>query len=430
MPIARLDLESLRALAGEVALDSAAACALLDELHVGAADCESVHGRETWAAVEAMARAGEPLDAVTLAARLPRVARAEVASVVVDCEMGVARPRLRLLRERSLRRQYVEALRAVAALVKSPEHSLAEAVAEAQRLLSAWQVEAEAIRPLGDAVHGLIDTLEAVQEGRRAPTLPTGLDALDAIIGGLQPTLTMVGGLPGAGKSAFAAGVLRMVAARGVRVGIISLEDEREWLARRLLANAARVPLFVLANRPLGPAQMARVGEAAPAVYSLMESIVCDDRSGLGVAAVVASARRMVAMGCKAVIVDHLGEVALERSDRHDLDISDALRELRVVAKTHRVPVAVLTQLRRRSGSTATDYEPTLTDFAFSAGVERMARVALGLWRKDGELLCTVLKQTQGQSGLTVALQVNAEAGLVVESPASDAARRAYGDDS
>ena len=120
----------------------------------------------------------------------------------------------------------------------------------------------------------------------------------------------------------------------------------------------------------------------------------------------------IVRHGCKALIVDHLGEIRLERSDRHDLDIADALQQLRALAKIYGVPVVVACHLKRRDGGTE---DPKLSDFAFSAGVERMARVALALTRGAGEdqLRVHVLKQTSGQSGVAVDLNFHSMAGMV-----------------
>lgn len=421
-----LETSALKALAGEASVNARAAIELLDASGASASDCESADARMLWGAIEAALRAGEPLDAVVLSSRCPGVSRALVVDVVVDAHLGVTRQRLALLREKSLRRQYVEALRQVARLVTDETQPLALGVVEAQKLFAAWQDETAAIRPMDDSVLALVDELEAVQQGRRATTVPTDMEALDSVIGGLQPTLTMVGALPGVGKSALVGGILRNLSARGVKSGLLSLEDERAWLTRRMVAEVSQVPVFVLANKPLGMSQLTRVGDASAAVHKQLAHVICDDRSGLTTAEVVASARRMISMGAKVVIIDHLGEIAISRSDRHDLDVSDCLRELRTVAKINRVPVVVLSHLKRREGLN-TDTEPRLTDFAFSSGVERMARVALGLWRgEEGELRATVLKQTQGVAGVTVSLRLNQSAGLVTTSPATDAARNLY----
>lgn len=419
-----IELLSLKALAGEAAVNPQRAWETIDETSACADDFEDPAGRALWAALEAVVRNAEPLDAITLASR-SGVPRALAIEVVVESQPGFARQRFELLRAKSLRRQYVSALKQLAKVVTDEAQPLANAVAEAGRLLASWQDETNAIRPLDDALVHLVDELEEVMQGRRAPTLKTGLEALDAVIGGLQPTLTVVGAGPGVGKSALVAGLCRQLGRRKVTVGVLSLEDERGWLPRRLMADASGVPVFIMANNPLHESQQMRVLEAAGPLQDMLSHVLCDDRPGMTTADVVASARKMVARGAKAIIIDHLGEIRLQRSERHDLDIADCLRELRTVAKTNRIPVVVFTHMKRCDDGV----EPVITDFAFSAGIERMARVALGLYKtKDGDVRAAVLKQTQGIAGLSVPLVINRSAGVVIESPASEAAKKLYED--
>lgn len=425
-----IELSALRAIVGEASVDASDAVRTIDESGVRADDFAQPAMRSLWAAVEVRLRNNEALDVVAIAQRLPDVPRKLVAEALVSrLELGVADQRLRVVREASLRRQYLEALRTVARVVTDASQPLAQAVTGAQKLLSEWQDETRGMRAMGDSLHGLIDDLEAVQLGKRATTVPSGIDALDAVVGGLQPTLTMVGALPGVGKSALVAAICRNLAQRGTRVGLVSLEDERGWLTRRLAAQESGVPVFALANRRLSSEELERVQDGCGRLNRWLDNILCDDRAPLTVADVVATARRMVSQGAKAVLVDHLGEVKLERSERHDLDLAEALQQLRNLAKSARVPVVVVSHLRRREGLNV-DSEPRLTDFAFSSGIERMARVALGLWRgeRDGRkvLNCTVLKQTQGVSGVTVQLELNLNAGVVIHTPASAELRDLY----
>lgn len=425
-----LELAALRALAGEAALSLKSAETHIDEASIRADDFAEPKFRVLWAAMEARIRGGTQLDAVELSAKLPQVGRELVLDVMLTPELGTTAGRLSLVRERSLRRQYIEALRGVAKVVNDTTQPLAVAVAGAQELLGSWTDEAAGLRAMDGSLYALLDDLDAVQLGKRATTVPTGLEALDCVIGGLQPTLTMIGALPGVGKSALVAGICAKLAKRGLMVGLVSLEDERGWLTRRLIAHESGVPVFKLANHPLNKPEMEQVATAASTLSRWLGNILCDDRAPLTTADVVNTARRMVSQGAKAVIVDHLGEVKLARSERHDLDLAEALQSLRNLAKSSRVPVVVISHLRRREGLN-TDSEPRLTDFAFSSGIERMARVALGLWRgeRDGRkvLNCTVMKQTQGASGLTVSLELNLSAGVVIDSPASAELRDLYG---
>src|SRR5262245_3729994 len=96
-----MELAALKAFAGEVAISPKDAAALVDESHVTAEDFTLSHARAMWAAMEAKARAGEQLDVVALAVRLPTVPRAFVAEVLMTPELGVAAQRLAVVRERS-----------------------------------------------------------------------------------------------------------------------------------------------------------------------------------------------------------------------------------------------------------------------------------------------------------------------------------------
>lgn len=423
-----IELSALRALAGEAALSLKSAERCVDDSSVRADDFSLPEYRTLWAAMEARVRGGTALDVVELAAKVG-VPRKLIHDVMLTPELGTAPNRLAIVRERSLRRQYLEALRGVARVVTDTAQPLAVAVAGAQDLLSSWQDEAAGLRAMDDSVFALLNELEAVQAGKRATTIPSGLEALDAVIGGLQPTLTMVGALPGVGKSALVAGICRNLARRGIKVGLVSLEDERQWLTRRLVAEASGMPVFALANRPLAKWELDMVADGCSAAHKWLGNVLCDDRAPLTTADVVATARRMVSQGAKAIFVDHLGELKLQRSERHDLDLAEALQSLRNLAKTSRVPVVVVSHLKRREGLNV-DTEPRLTDFAFTSGIERMARVALGLWRGecDGRqvLNCTVLKQTQGASGVTVSLELNLRAGVVIHSPAPESLKNLY----
>ena len=120
--------------------------------------------------------------------------------------------------------------------------------------------------------------------------------------------------------------------------------------------------------------------------------------------------------------------MVLDRTDRHDLDMTEALQRLRAVSKQYKVPVVVAAHLKRRQGLDITA-EPTLTDFAFSSGLERMARVALGLYKinpKPGDapqMGVAVLKQTNGPSGQAIALEIDESAAMVRNESSGAAAR-------
>lgn len=428
---------TLKALVGTYDEDRQAAAAVLDETRLDAVDFTTSATQALFVALSATIRSGDAIDVVALAKNLKgRVPAPLVMNVVASTEgflnKGLARSRVATLKDAARRRRIGETLKSLHALLGT-ETSTEAIVGELEKALR--EVGAESHKGAGSldgSMMGLIDRLEAVQSGKREATLSTGIDALDYAVGGLQPTLTMVGALPGVGKSALFAAIARNLAARGLKVGVLSLEDEREWLAERILAEAASVPLFVLGNKPLTNAQMERIGDCSQGVHALLANILVDDSAAMTPAEVVASARAMVARGCRAVLVDHLGEIRLNRSERHDLDVQEALQDLRGIAKTYRVPVVVACHLRRREGLNI-DSVPRLTDFAFSASIERCARVALGLFRPKADapdevlLGVEVLKQTKGPANFNFKLNVGRLSGTVQDTPVSSAMRQAFG---
>jgi replicative DNA helicase len=420
---------ALRSLASKADTSPADAAALLDELRLEPTDFRSRATQALFVALAATVRDGKAPDAMALLRTCGRdVPRELVVDTVTTFDPSDARQRLAAVKADSRRRGLVALLHGALQLAQS-DAPLGDVVGELHRVLGGVTPDTDTTRTSEADVIAHTHRVEAVQRGEKPPVLATGIEALDFVAGGLQPTLTVIGAMPGVGKSALLATIIGNLARRGERVGLLSLEDERMWVANRLIAEASGIPVFVLGNRPLGSHQLERYGDATARVYEWLRHVVIEDTHGLTPHQVVASARQMVAMGCRAVLVDHLGEVRLERSDRHDLDIAEALSALRGISKRYKVPVVVACHMKRRDGL-EDDKPPRLSDFAFSAAVERMARVALGLFRDKSavarRLGVAVLKQTNGPSGFTFTLNMHERSGTVAPTEPTDAMREKY----
>ena len=266
---------------------------------------------------------------------------------------------------------------------------------------------------IGDSLT-LAQQLEDAVNSQTRLCIPTGIPALDAFIGGLQASvLTLVGALPGVGKSALLASIAYSLAERKVRVGFLTLEDESLWLARRWASMHSGVALAAIQTGRLTQWELRQVGEVLPYVKTLQESLFVTDKQRLTLDEVIASAHELVVTHkVQVLMLDHLGEIQLPRTERYDLDIADALSRLREIAKRYKIPVLIAAHVKRRQGATE-ETQPLLTDFANSSAPERMARVALGLSKHQDGLVCTVLKQTNGPSGESIGLKLNKRAAMV-----------------
>ncbi len=428
-----LELATLKAIGAAMTGNSTIAAQQFAEAGLSQADFQSPELGLLFATLAKLIQERRPLDAVSLVKALGKqVGNDTILAVATSSDFGVLAERARVLKDANSRRKLVAGLESALRMAKDEAVGLEEAAGEGAKALEAARSVQTAAMPASGDLAGILDRIQQVQDGKMDPVLKTGIHGLDAAIGGLQQTLTVIGALPGVGKSALLAAIVRNLARRGVRSGVFSLEDARDWVAKRILSETSAVPLFVLGNRPLNGAQHGRLEDGFSRAWQDLQHVMIDDRTGMTAADIVASARQMVVtQGVKAIFVDHLGEVRLGPADRHDLAINAALQELRALAKVHGVPVVVFAHMKRREGLSRAE-EPTLTDFAFSSGVERMARVALGLSRpcrcgSDGgsiehpqanpcpqDTLCvTVLKQTSGQADVSVDLPFRGPAGLV-----------------
>lgn len=430
MKPAELEFQTLKAIGAALVADPAVAAEQLAESGLSSTDFEHPECSRLFSALTILAGERRPLDVVALAKTLGNAVRREVVvAVATSSDFGVLGERARVLRNAVTRRRLVAGLEAALRIARDESASIEQAALEGQKALETARSAQSATRKASADLSGLVDRLEQVQLGNAEPVLPTGIHLLDETIGGLKKTLTVVGALPGVGKSALLASIVRNLARRRVKCGVFSLEDEGEWISRRIMSESAGVPLFVLGNKRLHEGQMRRIMDSAGDIHADLEHVLVDDRPGMTAADIVASAREMVVThGVKAIFVDHLGEIRLNHSgDRHDLAIAGALQELRTISKLHKVPVVVFCHVKRRDGLGVAD-EPKLTDFAFSAAVERMARVALGLSRPDPEttLRVSVMKQTEGKALVATDLEFRGPAGLVGNGRKSTAMEERY----
>lgn len=324
------------------------------------------------------------------------------------------------LREEGKRRRALMGLERCVATLKGPGNAQ-DAYTGLTGALKAISEETVGVKTSEGTVAQVVNDMEETATGKRQPVIATGLERWDVTLGGLQPTLTVIGAQPGVGKSALLAGIVRNIAQSGVKVGFFSLEDEKKWVASRLLSYFSRVPLQTLLFRRLSKEEQTDVHAALGQVYDVMSRVVIDDRQGLDCRDVVMAADAMVASGCKVIFVDHLGEIRIKSKERHDLEITEVCSDLRAIAKRHGVPVVLACHTKRNGNETAAD-KPRLTDFAFSSGIERTCRVGLGLSKviEDGQTLPTpglmrvhVLKQTNGASDGAFDLNIDQRSAVV-----------------
>lgn len=323
------------------------------------------------------------------------------------------------------------------AALEKPEPNAQELTTKAEAFLQSFAANTQVDQSGSGDITALADDWDAFDQGIRQPYLPTGIEVLDSVLGGFVPNLNVVGGLPSVGKSAFIAEFIQQALKRGMRLGLFGLEDATKWFAKRHIARGMGLAVGQVAAVPRDDAMQERFAVVANEQNNLSRNLQTYNRAGIDPATLVQTCKHWVLnRGVQAIVIDHGGEVVHESAgprDRHDLAVAATYKALRDLAINQQVPIVVLCHFNRETERLQSGV-PRLSNFAETRYIEAMSRVALGLWQKEGDprLRCTVLKRTEGQRGVTVAIErdethalVKAKGGEVLDLAAEAQAERA-----
>ena len=232
--------------------------------------------------------------------------------------------------------------------------------------------------------------IKALKEGE-LPHLPTGIVALDKIIGGFfKREVAVLAGGPGDGKTAAVLSIIRNAARMGAGVAYFSQEIPREDVVRRLVAMETGISEQRLKMYQFNNNDDYRLWQKAISTVGSWPLFVIDDMPGL---TPTQMKRRLRRLGRRVdlVVVDGLWLMEADASDaklERRIQLDRIMKSLAVMAKhTFNLPFVVVHQInregtkRRDSGRGGGDKRPRKQDMAESTGVEQNANVILALYR-------------------------------------------------
>ena len=337
-----------------------------------------LHG-QIFSAIVALANAGEPVDYVTVQAKLQeRGAVAIELAVLSDLQMNTpsatnAQHYADLVRQKAQQRRLISVAGEIVDEAYGATDDVVGLIDEAERKINAIADAGriDSVSPLQRLLLSEADILEERGETRgRINGLETGYKSLDLVLQGLQPSsMTIVGARPGTGKTAFALGILIHVGAVVKRPALFfSLEMSRQELAERILASTARIDSSKL-----------RTG------YLQSAKVFIDDNPALTVMDVRARARRIRQQNgdLGVVIIDYLQLMSSRgRAENRQVEVSEMSRSLKILARELQCPVIALSQLSRKLEERA-DKRPMMSDLRESGSLEQDADVVLFLFRSE-----------------------------------------------
>lgn len=315
--------------------------------------------------------------------------------------------RAQLVRERSIRRQLVLAAQDTLRDCESPSSSADDSVSQAQLRFSKIGGSTKQTQTISFAA-AIREACQAIDSGRTAMGLPSGIVDLDSKTGGFHDgELCILAARPGVGKSALAMTIATNAGAAGFAGLILSLEMSRSELATRYLCGHAEVKSQHLRAGKLSGNQIARIIQAGESGSKL--PIWVNDSGTLRSRDIRSIARKAkAATNCRLVIVDYLQLITPEDSRVNRVDqVGEMSRSLKLLARDLELPVICLAQLNRQVEQRGSDSIPRLSDLRDSGNIEQDADTVIFLSRLSQQqpnevvetITATVAKQRNGPIG-------------------------------
>lgn len=298
-----------------------------------------------------------------------------------------ARDYARIIKEKSVLRQLIEASNEISERAYSEQDSVSAVLDHAENLI--FQIaqgrDTKNFRHIREVIQTVYENLKELRENPEAAQgLKTGFSYLDKILAGIGKTdLVLVGARPGMGKTAFALNIATNVAKQTKKkVCVFSLEMSAEQLVTRVLSSEAMVNSYALRTGELKSEDWEKLALAAGELSGC--DLLIDDTTGLTVTAMKAKLRREK-KNLGLVVIDYLGLMDGDSfKDNRVQQISAITRGLKIMAKELEVPILCCAQLSRSPDKqSGKDHRPQLSDLRDSGSIEQDADTVIFLYRSE-----------------------------------------------
>ncbi|SPT74528.1 Replicative DNA helicase [Arcanobacterium haemolyticum] len=335
--------------------------------------------------------AGQPADAITVAAELQRQGKLEQVggrAVLHDLVSSVptaanASYYATIVHEQAMLRRLVETGTRIAQLGYTTDGG------DVAELLNLAQSEVYSMSDsktsneyasLYEIIPGLVEELEmnSARDGQLAG-LSTGFHDLDKVLLGLRPNqMIIVAARPGMGKTTLAMDFCRHIAIQENKpVAFFSLEMNRNELAMRMLAAESEVWLSKLISGELEQRDWERISRTLERVNQA--PLYVDDSPNLTMMEIRSKARRMRQQhGIQLIVIDYLQLLTSggRSPESRQQEVSEFSRSIKLLAKELEIPIIAIAQLNRET-ERRDSKKPQVSDLRESGSLEQDADVVI-----------------------------------------------------
>jgi len=387
------NIEAEQAVLGAILLDGEALAVTQERIR--AEDFYRTAHQRIFQAMEELSEENEPIDLVTLTAKLQnKQLLEEVGGVSYLTELANAVPTAAnvdyyaaIIEEKSMLRRLIREATEIVSHGYAGTDDVSDLLSEAERrILEISNRKHTGFVPIKDALMEVFERIEFLHSNRGGTTgVPSGFIDLDKMTSGFQRSdLIIVAARPSVGKTAFALNIAQNVGVRAKEtVAIFSLEMSAAQLVQRMICAEANVDAGRMRTGYLEPDDWEKVTMAIGAMAEA--PIFIDDSATITVADIRAKCRRLKKeRGLGLIVIDYLQLIQGrgKPGENRQQEVSEISRTLKQIARELEVPVIALSQLSR-SVEQRQDKRPMMSDLRESGSIEQDADIVAFLYRDD-----------------------------------------------
>lgn len=243
-------------------------------------------------------------------------------------------------------------------------------------------------------------------EHKEGDYIPTGIKALDDDLNGHgygKNQLCVLAARPGCGKTAFALNVAHRAVSNGIPVGIMSLEMETSELMGRMLSMDGKVEMARFKDGVASSKDQQRLKKAVENSKK-WPIYIKDDAYDLNY--LLACAKNMHRRhDIKLLVIDYCQLIKSHLKVPREQQVANISRELKLLAKSLRIPVILLCQINRDSEKEGR--VPRASDLRESGALEQDADSIVFLYLdqdddKNGQMIRYVMPKQRAGKGYSI----------------------------
>lgn len=356
--------------------------------YVTAEDFFGVVHRELFRVIAGMSAAGKPIDVINVADALPDIEAIGGIGALMDLANSVPTTakivsHAKLVSAKAKERAIIAAASNIGEIGFNGSLTVDEKISAAQQAVMAIG-ESEGERQLygNDYLKKWVDLLEERHNDQSGGFgISTGMKHLDERLNGWQPSdLVLLAARPAMGKTTLAMQMAATAACDGYGVLVFSLEMPKDQTYNKMISSLAEIDYSRIRSGQLIPDEWPKLSSAVSRLKD--KPLYVDDRSGLHVNQILATARRINRKTPLSLIVIDYLQLVRGTGDNRTAEIGSISRALKGLAKDLQCTVLALSQLNRGL-ETRQNKRPVNADLRDSGELEQDADVILFVYRDE-----------------------------------------------